>query len=133
MSVARPTGTTLELLWNERTIDTTGPVHHVTIPVLTTDLPSSLSSDLTQLLSDWWTRPFALSETGTVTSVLAVFQRGQFGDHSLQLVLSTDVPIDAADLVGMRMVRDLRRAIRNLRLTRFAALGPSAELTAIAA
>lgn len=123
----------VELLWNERQCNSGGLMHRITIPVVARELPGTLGAELTQVLSDWWSAPHALTPSASVTSVVADVQLGILSDHTLQLIVTTDEPIDAEDLAGMRMIRDLRRAVRNLRLTRLPALAPEPAGLALAA
>lgn len=107
-------GVVPELLWHQRSVDLVGLLHRVRVPMIGAMTPE-FAAGVGALLANWWTERRVLSADVAVTSVIAdVAER----DGTLELVLLVTTDALAADhsIVGVRMIRDLRRAVSIQRL-----------------
>lgn len=106
----------LELLWHQRKVELSGKLHRICVPLIGADVPSDLAAELTALLEAWWTDRGALSPTVGVTSVIADVQGDASTGLELVLLVTTDGLALDHSIVSVRMIRDLRRALRIARL-----------------
>lgn len=107
----------MELLWHQREVELSGMLHRVCVPLIGADVPGDLSAELTALLGAWWMERGALSPTIAVTSVVADIQGDASTGYELVLLVTTDGLADDHSIVSVRMIRDLRRALRLGRLS----------------
>lgn len=107
-------GVVPELLWHQRTVDLVGLLHRVRVPLIG-DITPEFAGGVGTLLATWWTDRRALSPDITVTSVVAdVSERD--GMPELVLLVTTEALAANHSIVGIRMIRDLRRAVGIQRL-----------------
>lgn len=103
-----------ELLWHQRSVDLVGLLHRVRVPLIGRVNPE-FASGVGQLLEAWWTERRVLSTDVVVTSVVVdVVERD--GTPELVLLVTTDALAADHSIVGVRMIRDLRRAVGIQRL-----------------
>lgn len=103
-----------ELLWHQRQVDLAGLLHRISVPVIG-ELRPDMAAGVGTLLDSWWTGQRALSPDVAVTSVV-VDVAGREGARELVLLVTTDSLADDHSIVGVRMIRDLRRALGIQRL-----------------
>ncbi|MBJ7470849.1 MAG: hypothetical protein JHD16_06080 [Solirubrobacteraceae bacterium] len=118
-SLVRPAttapGAPVELLWHQRQVTLTGVLHQVRVPLIGGSVSQGATAELTSLLSAWWVGRPSLSATVQVTSAVVDVQRSDIGDELVVLVTTSTLAEDHS-IVNVRMIRDLRRALRIHRL-----------------
>ena len=103
----------IEVQWHRREVEVFGTLVRVTLPVIGAPPLASLAHRLSTALELQW-RGCTLSPVAAIHSVVAEFQETHDG-RALVLLISTDhSPRDHA-IVNVRMIRDLRHALRTLR------------------
>ena len=104
----------VELLWHQRLVELTGTLHRVRVPLIG-DATTPSGSELSLLLASWWVGRPGLSPTVEVTSVVADVVEAAEGFELMLLVTTAGLAEDHS-IVNVRMIRDLRRALRIQRL-----------------
>ncbi len=104
------------MLWHQREVELSGVLHRIRVPLIGAVDAPVLSHELTSLLAPWWSGPAVLSPSIQVTSVVADVQCDDLGACELVLLVTTDALAEDHSIVNMRMIRDLRRALRLHRL-----------------
>lgn len=103
-----------ELLWHQRSVDLVGLLHRVRVPLIGSVSPE-FAAGVGTLLAGWWTERHVLSTDVAVTSVVVdVAERD--GISELVVLVTTDALATDHSIVGVRMIRDLRRAVGIQRL-----------------
>lgn len=111
---ANEAGVLPELLWHQRSVDLVGLLHRVRVPLIGS-VNAEFAHGVGALLASWWTDRRVLSTDVVVTSVVVdVAERD--GTAELVLLVTTDALATDHSIVGVRMIRDLRRAVGIQRL-----------------
>lgn len=109
----------VELLWHERRVESFGLTHRIAIP-LAGRAYQDATADLAALLSAWWAEPGRLSN-GTVANFVSVeLIDAPLTPPELAVTVTTAAPATEAQVANLRTIRDLRRALRDLRRETFA-------------
>lgn len=103
-----------ELLWHQRSVDLVGLLHRVRVPLIGS-VNAEFASGVASLLAAWWTDRPVLSTDVAVTSVVVDVAHHD-GSTELVLLITTDALATDHSIVGVRMIRDLRRAVGIQRL-----------------
>ncbi len=104
----------VELLWNERQVESFGLTHRIAVPLAGRPFRGSTTA-LAGLLTAWWSQPGRLSNGTAATFVDAEITDTPLAPPQLVITVTTDAPVSAAQVANLRTIRDLRRAVRDLR------------------
>lgn len=111
-------GGMVELLWNERRVESYALTHRIAIPLAGRPATAELAEQLTTMLSAWWVdAPGVLSNGTGVTFVSVEAVDAPLSRPELVVTLTTDAPVGASQVANLRTIRDLRRAMRDVRRT----------------
>lgn len=106
-----------ELLWNERRVESYELTHRISIPLAGPRLSADWARRIGLTLSAWWAhQPGLLSDDTEVTYVGAEVRSAPLAPTELVVTLTTAAPSSAAQVANLRTIRDLRRAVREVRL-----------------
>ncbi len=104
----------VELLWHERRVESFGVTHRISVPLAGRPFIGP-TSRLSELLTQWWSEPGRLSNGTAVSFVSADIVADALQPPELVLTLTTLDPAGEAQVANLRTIRDLRRALRELR------------------
>ena len=109
-------GGMVELLWNERRVESYDLTHRIAIPLAGHPLTREAARRLGQTLAAWWTaEPGVLSNGTEVTFIDVELQDEPLTPPELVVTLTTAQPASDAQVANLRTIRDLRRAMREVR------------------
>lgn len=106
-----------ELLWNERRVESYDLTHRISVPLAGYPLTADAARRVGLTLSAWWAhQPSLLSDGTEITFVGAELRDEPLTPTELVVTLTTAAPASASQVANLRTIRDLRRAIREVRL-----------------
>lgn len=104
----------VELLWHERRVEVFGGLQRVSIPLIASGISPSLATELSMLLTHWWVERNLLAPAVRFTSVAAEVQEDGLGNAALVLLVTADQSLAGQSAIGLRVARDVRRALRDV-------------------
>lgn len=109
-------GGMVELLWNERRVETYDLTHRIAVPLAGHPLTPSSARHVGRTLSAWWLgQPGALSNGTEITFVDVEVVDAPLTPPEVVLTLTTAATASEAQVANLRTIRDLRRALREVR------------------